>query len=50
MTYVYTQFKLNARNAISNADATFDNFEKITGRPPKTWYDFAQQYQAAILA
>ncbi|MEM9008188.1 MAG: NmrA family NAD(P)-binding protein [Cyanobacteria bacterium P01_F01_bin.86] len=44
MTCVYTQFKLNGEGAIPNADATFDNFEAITGRPPMTWQQFAEQY------
>lgn len=43
---VYTQFKLNIANAIPNADATFDNFEAITGRKPTTWRDFAQRHKA----
>lgn len=43
---VYTQLKLNAANKIPCADATFDNFEKITGRKPMTWQDFAQKHQA----
>ena len=43
MTCVYTQFKLNERDAIPNADATFDNFEAITGRQPTTWREFAQR-------
>ncbi len=46
MTCIHTQFKLNAANAIPNADATFDNFEAITGRKPTTWRDFAQKHKA----
>ncbi|MEM6433598.1 MAG: SDR family oxidoreductase [Cyanobacteria bacterium P01_D01_bin.115] len=45
MTCVYTQFKLNGEGAIPHADATFDNFESITGRPPTTWQMFAEQHQ-----
>lgn len=37
---VYTQFKLNIANQIPNADATFDNFEAITGRKPTSWQEF----------
>lgn len=37
---VYTQFKLNIANQIPNADATFDNFEAITGRKPTNWREF----------
>jgi uncharacterized protein YbjT (DUF2867 family) len=48
MTCVYTQFKLNAAGAIPNADATFDNFESITGRKPTTWREFAQRYKHAL--
>jgi len=44
MTCVYTQFKLNAADAIPNADATFDNFEPMTGRKPTTWRQFAQKH------
>lgn len=45
MTCVYTQFKLNGMDAIPNADATFDNFEAITGRQPTTWHEFAQRHK-----
>ncbi len=37
---VYTQFKLNIAHKIPNADATFDNFEAITGRKPTSWREF----------
>jgi len=50
MTCVYTQFKLNGEDKIPNADATFDNFEAITGRTPTTWQTFAQQQRERILA
>ena len=43
---VYTQLKLNAAHAIPKADATFDNFEMITGRQPMTWRGFADKYKA----
>lgn len=46
MHCVYTQLKFNAANAIPCADATFDNFETITGRKPITWRDFAHKYKA----
>lgn len=46
MHCVYTQLKLNAANAIPCADATFDNFEAITGRKPMTWRDFADKHKA----
>lgn len=36
MHCVYTQLKLNAANKIPCADATFDNFEAITGQKPKS--------------
>ncbi|MBD2100998.1 SDR family oxidoreductase [Leptolyngbya sp. FACHB-261] len=45
MTCIYTQFKLNSSGAIPNADATFDNFEAITGQKPITWQEFAQQHK-----
>lgn len=43
---VYTQLKLNAANKIPCADATFDNFETITGQKPMTWLDFANKHKA----
>lgn len=43
MNSVYTQFQLNTAGRIMNADATFDNFEAITGRKPTTWREFAQK-------
>lgn len=43
---VYTQFTLNIAGAIPNADATFDNFEAITGRQPTTWREFAAKHRA----
>jgi len=46
MHCIYTQLKLNAANKIPCADATFDNFEEITGRKPMTWRDFAQKHRA----
>lgn len=46
MHCVYTQLKLNAANKIPCADATFDNFEEITGRKPMTWRNFAQKHKA----
>lgn len=46
MHCVYTQLKLNADNKIPCADATFDNFEEITGCKPMTWRDFAQKHKA----
>lgn len=46
MHCVYTQLKLNAANKIPCADATFDNFEEITGRKPMSWRDFAQKHKA----
>ncbi|GAA6621056.1 NmrA family NAD(P)-binding protein [Scytonema sp. NUACC26] len=48
MTCVYTQFKLNIAGAIPNADATFDNFEAITGRKATTWREFAQRYKQEL--
>lgn len=46
MQCVYTQLKLNAANKIPCTDATFDNFDEITGRKPMTWRDFAQKHKA----
>lgn len=43
MNSVYTQFQLNTAGRIINADATFENFEAITGRKPTTWREFAQK-------
>ena len=37
---VYEQLQLNIADNIPQADATFDNFEAITGRKPNTWKDF----------
>lgn len=48
MNSVYTQFKLNSSGQIPNADATFDNFEAITGRKPTTWREFAQKHRAEL--
>ncbi|MBV8882937.1 MAG: NmrA family NAD(P)-binding protein [Chroococcidiopsidaceae cyanobacterium CP_BM_RX_35] len=45
MTCVYTQFKLNALAAIPGSDATFDNFETITGRKPTSWREFALKHR-----
>lgn len=45
---VYTQLKLNAANKIPFADATFDNFEEITGRQPMTWRNFADKHKTAF--
>ncbi|MEO1619531.1 MAG: NmrA family NAD(P)-binding protein [Cyanobacteria bacterium J06632_3] len=50
ITCVYTQFKLNGKDKIPDADATFDNFEAITGRPPTTWQTFAEQQREQLLA
>ncbi|MEM9568080.1 MAG: SDR family oxidoreductase [Cyanobacteria bacterium P01_E01_bin.34] len=50
MTCVYTQFKLNSEGKIPQADATFDNFEAIAGRPPATWQTFAEQQREQLLA
>lgn len=48
MTCVYNQFKLNIAGAIPNADATYNNFEVITGRKPTTWRQFAQKHRQLI--
>ena len=48
MYCVYTQFELNRADAIPQADATFDNFEAITGRKPNTWRDFAVNYKEKL--
>ena len=48
MYCVYTQFELNQSNAIPEADATFDNFEAMTGRKPNTWRDFAVSYKEQL--
>lgn len=45
MNCIYTQFKLNIANAIPNADATFDNFEAITGKKPTSWREFALKHR-----
>jgi NAD(P)H dehydrogenase (quinone) len=45
MNCVYTQFELNAAGKIPAADATFDNFEAITGRKPTDWRAFAQKHR-----
>ncbi len=42
---VYNQLKLNLADAIPEADATFDNFEAITGRKPNTWKDFVKEHR-----
>lgn len=46
MHCIYNQLKLNAANNIPCADATFDNFEEITGLKLMTWQDFAQKHKA----
>ena len=48
MYCVYTQFELNRADAIPEADATFDNFEAMTGRKPNTWKDFAVNYKEKL--
>jgi NAD(P)H dehydrogenase (quinone) len=48
MTCVYNQFKLNIAGAIKNVDATYNNFEAITGRKPVTWRQFTQKHQQLI--
>ena len=48
MYCVYTQLELNQTDAISEADATFDNFEAIVGRKPNTWKDFAVNYREQL--
>lgn len=40
---VYTQLKLNIANKIPDADATFDNFEAITGKKPTSWREFVEK-------
>lgn len=45
---VYTQFKLNIANKIPNADATFDNFEAITGKKPTTWREFVEKHRQEL--
>ncbi|MBE9042277.1 NmrA family NAD(P)-binding protein [Oscillatoriales cyanobacterium LEGE 11467] len=50
MNCVYTQFKLNNEDAIPNADATFDNFEAITGRKPLSWHEFAKKHRDRLVA
>ncbi|MDJ0798334.1 MAG: SDR family oxidoreductase [Calothrix sp. MO_167.B12] len=45
---VYTQFKLNIANQIPNTDATFDNFEAITGRKPTSWRGFVEKYRQEL--
>ena len=47
---VYTQFKLNGEGKIPEADATFDTFQAIAGRPPTTWQMFAEQQREQLLA
>ena len=48
MTCVYTQFKLNGKGSIPKADATFDNFEAITGRKPTSWREFVEKYREEL--
>lgn len=43
MHCVYNQLKMNIANAIPDANATFDNFEQVTGRQPITWRSLVQQ-------
>lgn len=46
MNCVGTQFELNTADQIPEADATFENFEEITGRKPTTWQAFAQKHKS----
>lgn len=46
---VYTQFKLNIANQIPNADATFDNFEAITGQKPMSWRAFIIKHREELM-
>ncbi len=43
MQCIYHQLKLSIANAIPQADATFNNFEQITGHKPMTWQSLIQQ-------
>ncbi|MBV6627225.1 MAG: SDR family oxidoreductase [Rivularia sp. (in: Bacteria)] len=45
---VYTQFKLNIADKIPDADATFDNFEAITGRKPTSWREFVEKHREEL--
>jgi len=49
MTCVYTQFKLNTLDAIEKADATYNNFEAITGQEPVSWEMFTRQNKAQLM-
>jgi NAD(P)H dehydrogenase (quinone) len=46
---VYTQFKLNIANQIPDADATFDNFETITGIKPTSWRKFVAKNREELM-
>ncbi|KST61868.1 SDR family oxidoreductase [Mastigocoleus testarum] len=46
---VYTQLKLNIANEIPNADATFDNFEAITGCKPTSWWEFVEKNREELI-
>ncbi|MBD2248269.1 SDR family oxidoreductase [Nostoc sp. FACHB-888] len=49
MQCIYHQLKLNIANAIPEADATFDNFEQITGQKPTTWQSLIQQERSSFI-
>lgn len=41
-------FKLNIADRIPDADATFNNFEAITGRKPTNWREFVEKHHQAL--
>ena len=45
---VRTQFKLNIEGRIPDADATFDNFEAITGRKSTSWWEFVEKHRQQL--
>ena len=46
---VYEQLQLNIADNIPQADATFDNFEAITGRKSNTWKDFILEHKEEFI-
>ena len=49
MNCVYEQFKISIEGKIPNADATFDNFEAITGRKPIKWREFVIKHREKLM-
>jgi hypothetical protein len=48
MRCVYQNWVDYEAKAIPGADAVYDNFFELTGRPPRTWAEFAREHADAF--